>query len=1133
MCTVDNRYTGFLQNSICHRFCIFCDNITVIADFKCNTYRRIVILCSFCQCVLSGCQISKYFCCAISCPAFLFTIRLFQSQLIAGHCLAVYICFCKGQFHILIIGICDGLRARNTNIHGNHVAAGIACDKGLIADLSCAAIFHAVAFCVQFKDVVSLAAVQSVKGNRLFALVAGCNGNGFLLSGNFLIVAVCVLRKQSYLNCMVNCRIAVLGCNLRYCDLGRIVGGVCDNGACVGSILGQGERRNLTVLITAVIRNVECRICFCSGILGVENNRHLERSTVFDTLVTVHFENVVRSICVQTVKGHIRTGSDFLSCADLCVIVSVLGEQSHGEYGCALDIICDQHLADGDAVLGLFKVSDCSSTACLYCRRCCRSGGVADTAVRSVAAEVCICQNAVGIGFQHVEIHALGHTFKYHVVRACLGKGPGLHRCFLIANILACRILGEQGKIEGVAGDVFACQSFGQCDLTCIFGVGYADSLIRCDISGDRIAGICRCVVANLIALGICFQQVNVVGVVGLLLDRGQVYVLHGDGSRGLSCRNGDGNHIAQPCGVIFIGKQCKIERCVLGFCCCQGLVDRHINGGVRCLYPDADLCRLCYHDSIAQNVRILIGVREAVPCDVFLAGLCHIAGNGCGNFDNNFVANLDGRILQLDTEVDGIVRLDVCPVHDIVLPQPVLGVLIQDRGLVGGIATCCFINYICSAYHNRINALEFHAKGGISGISGNQTQVSHIGQTVDNGHVFQIYRRVVLDMEFIGHIFTLHALHIVVGGLAAVTGIISRIGVRVAGVSIMSIIGIRNGLPRFGGQTNDIVVCIVPDLRVALFASNRILCGERLFHFCIASVGDNAFFFLAVFYSGGELYDDGIVRLQFSFCNACSCHTGNIPADRITVGSGFDRCTIISGNHTIFVHSKAAVCIQRHYKIFCRVAGVVKFIAAGKIICQRHVSEIQPAQFFPVQGSLASGICFALAVIEDCLPDQGIAGSDIAVFHLLEICVLIVLSGIGSHCQLGEAGGGSGFGEADVHLILRRDHTITAVIFALHHCHLGKGVCQCDFFRRAVCQFLCLVGGQLGLVSQLYATAPLICKFFCGNKCKGQRLSNSSCLNATQSCIICSSLYTIWHIFHAVRQRIFYNDRFPSIVII
>ena len=374
MCTVDNRYTGAFQNSICHRFCIFCDNITVIADFKCNLYRRIVILCSFCQCVLSGCQIGKYFCCAIGCPAFLIAIRLFQSQLIACHCLAVYIFFCKGQFHILIIGICNGLRARNTNIHGNHVAAGIACDKGLIADFGCAAIRnHCVS--VHLKDVVSLAAVQSVKGDRLFAVVTGCNGDVLLFYR--LIVAICVLRKQSNLNCMVNCRIAVLGCDLRYCDLGRIVGGVCDNGVCLRCVLGQGECRNLTVLITAVIRNVECRICFCSGILGIENNRHLERSTVFDTLVTVHFKNVVRSICFQIVEGDICT-SHYSFLFDQCVILS---EQSHRECRCALDIICVQHLADGDAVVDLLGVGDLSFAVCLYCRRCCRFGGIADTAV--------------------------------------------------------------------------------------------------------------------------------------------------------------------------------------------------------------------------------------------------------------------------------------------------------------------------------------------------------------------------------------------------------------------------------------------------------------------------------------------------------------------------------------------------------------------------------------------------------------------------------------------------------------------------------------------------------------------------------------------------------------------------------
>ena len=629
----------------------------------------------------------------------------------------------------------------------------------------------------------------------------------------------------------------------------------------------------------------------------------------------------------------------------------------------------------------------------------------------------------------------------------------------------------------------------------------------------------------NLIALGICFQQVNVVGVVGLLLDRGQVYVLHGDRSLGLSCRNGDGNHIAQPCGVIFIGKQCKVERCVLGFCFCQGLVDRHINGGVRCLYPDADLCRLCYHDSIAQNVSILIGVREAVPCDVFLAGLCHIAGNSRGNFDNNFVANLDGRILQLDPEVYGIVRLDVCPVHDIVLSQPVLGVLIQDRGLVGGIAVRCICSHICSAYCNRLNFLEFHAECGETLIAGNQTQVTHIGQTVNNGHVFQIYRRVVLDVEFIGHIFALHALHVVVGGLAAVTGIGSRIRM---GCAVMSVIGIRNGLPRFGGQTNDIVVCIAPDLVVLLFAGNRIFCGERLVNGGVTGVGDNALAFLSVLDSGGELEDDALVLFQFS-CQFVymNYQLRTIVFDFIYTLIFRNRCTIFQQAVGICCKCGTAVAVMRqiqHLIGHLQTGFVAELVGCRQIVGQCHAVQFQVCHI----GGVAS------AVVQHSLPDQGITGGDVAVSYLLHGSGIIIgLSCKGSYCKLGEAGGGGGFGEADVHLILRRDHTVTAVIFALHHCHLGKGVCQCDFFRRAVCQFLCLVSGQFGFVSQLYATAIWIFKLFCGNKCKGQRLSNLSCLNAAQSCIICSSLYTIWHIFHAVRQRIFYNDLFPSIVII
>ena len=476
---------------------------------------------------------------------------------------------------------------------------------------------------------------------------------------------------------------------------------------------------------------------------------------------------------------------------------------------------------------------------------------------------------------------------------------------------------------------------------------------------------------------------------------------------------------------------------------------------------------------------------------------------------------------MQLDPEVYGIRRGNTCPVHDIVLSQPVLGVLIQDRGLVGGIAVRCICSRICSAYHNRINALEFHAECGETLIAGNQTQVTHIGQTVDNGHVFQIYRRVVLDVEFIGHIFALHALHVVVRRLAAVTGIGSRIRV---GCAVVSIILIGNGLPRFRGQANDIVVCIAPDLVVLLFAGNRIFCGERLVNGGVTGIGDNALAFLSVLDSGGELEDDALVLFQFRCQFVYRDNQFRAVELASTIGN---RCAVFQQAVGICFKCRSFLCI-----IIIQIQHLIGHLQAGSVVelvgCRQIVGQCHAVQF---QVCHIGGV--ASAVVQHSLPDQGITGGDVAVSYRLYSSVIIGLSCKGGYCQLGEAGGRGGFGEGDVHLILRRDHTVTAVIFALHHCHLGKGVCQCDFFRRAVCQFLCLVSGQFGFVSQLYATAIWIFKLFCGNKCKGQRLSNLSCLNATQSCIICSSLYTIWHIFHAVRQRIFYNDRFPSIVII
>ena len=370
--------------------------------------------------------------------------------------------------------------------------------------------------------------------------------------------------------------------------------------------------------------------------------------------------------------------------------------------------------------------------------------------------------------------------------------------------------------------------------------------------------------------------------------------------------------------------------------------------------------------------------------------------------------------------------------------------------------------------------------------------------------------------MEFIGHIFALHALHIVVRRLAAVTGIGSRVSMRCACVIL---IGVGNGLPRFRGQTNDIVVCIAPDLVVLLFAGNRIFCGERLVNGGVTGVGDNALTFLSVLDSGGELEDDALVLFQFS-CQLV--HRDNQFRAVGLVGITGNRCAVFQQTVGICFKCRSFLCIIiiqiQHLIGHLQTGSVVELVGCRQIVGQCHAVQFQVCH---IGGGVAS------AVVQHSLPDQGITGGNVAVSYRLYSSVIIGLSCKGSYCKLGEAGCGSGFGEADVHLAIGQNHTVAAVISALDHCHLGKSVGQCDFFRCAVCQFLCLVGGQLGLVSQLYATAPLICKFFCGNKCKGQRLSNLSCLNAT------SSLYTIWHIFHAVRQRIFYNDRFPSIVII
>ena len=244
----------------------------------------------------------------------------------------------------------------------------------IFANFYRAIISNTVSVLVQLKDVVGLAAVQSLKGNGLTAVVTGSNVDVFLF--NQLIALVCILRIQSHLDCMVNCRFAVLGSDLGYLDPCGIFGGIGDDRIRTGCILGQQN----CLLTAAIIGNVERRICFRSGILEICYDALDKGFPCADTLFAVHLKDVILGISVQTVKGHARASTNSF-CINLCIGVTVPGEQSHRECGCALDIICDQHLADGDAVVDLLGVGDLSFAVCLYCRRCCRFGGIADTAV--------------------------------------------------------------------------------------------------------------------------------------------------------------------------------------------------------------------------------------------------------------------------------------------------------------------------------------------------------------------------------------------------------------------------------------------------------------------------------------------------------------------------------------------------------------------------------------------------------------------------------------------------------------------------------------------------------------------------------------------------------------------------------
>ena len=1080
LCTVDDGEAVLCQSEVIAgdgvALGIGGHEIALIADFESdgNRCKSIHVLG---QGVLAGSQsvLQNLGSCAGS-PCLGIAVFAGQGHPAACHCIAGNVYLGNGELHLRLVGIGDRFLSRHAGFQ-NHlfVSAGIGCQIGLAVDDGGRVVANDCALVIQLKDVVDDGLACAVLCGQILEGRAVSNCEVDLLCVDGLAVLIGCLGKASlHAVLVVDCRVeshgdlmiggghAVNGGGLGHGDLGRVLGGVGDDAVCRSCIPGQGD----LLSAAAVIGNIERLVHGRGGILDIGNNAHGERTACVNALGAVHLKDVVGSCC-QLVKGDLSAGGHGLGCANLCITVCILGEQSHSEAGAAGDIACTEHLGNGDAVVDGFGIGDSCLTACLY--GCGYGRGVVNAVVRRVGGEIGICQNAVCIGFQHVEVHALGHVGEGQRLAACLGEGQRLYRHCLIADVVL-SALGEECEVEGVAGHGIAlcCQCLGQGDLAHVLGILYRHGLRLRGTQRDGVICIICGVILNLAALGIGFQQVDVIALIqtGCLLDGSQIDVLHGDRCLGLSCRNGHGNHIAQALAVIGIGEQCEIEGGILCLCGGQFLVDGHINGGVRCLYPNADLCRLCHHDSVAQNLPVLISVGKAVPCDVLLAGLCHVAGNGCGKGHNDLIVRFYHCAGQTEAEVHCAVFV-LCPAHGVVLSQPVLGVLVQRCSLVGGVSD--IVGNGTSVDGDRLDIAHGHAKGRVSVIAGNQTQVAHIGQTVDDGHVLHVYRRVVLDVQGVLHLLALHALYIVVCGVAALAGI--GLGVSM-GCAVVPLIGIGDGLPRFGGQTNDVIVGIVPDLGALFLTGNHAVCGIGLVCGGVARVGDNALLFLTSLDNGCKLHHNGVVGFQLAAADACTGRTGQIPYHGAAGCGGIDRRTGAGHQSGGCVSCKLAVCIQLDDKVLCGEAAAVVLVAAGQVIRQRHAGKTQLAQLIAVQRCLA--VCgLALTIIKDSLPDQGVAGGDIAVFHLLYVGTGVICAGIGGCCQFCKARrrcdllqSHSRFGVGC--LIL--DH---AAVVRCHH--TGYRIGECGALVCGLGQFFCLCRSEYGLVCDLDGAASAV----------------------------------------------------------
>ncbi len=529
----------------------------------------------------------------------------------------------------------------------------------------------------------------------------------------------------------VCCRIAVLCGGFGHENAVLVAIGVPDNDR-LFRLIGREYDCGIAAFLIGYCKVYRSRRCVCgqANVLCKAISDHSSRSITF-----VH---MVCGICRQSVKGHGFAGGKCFQCQQRIA----LSEQAHIENRLCCNPVRYQGFCHLNLIVYNRLVCDIirsTDSRCLYAVCCCHR--IACASIRGILCDIRAGQHTLCIGFQYIIGGVQRNIGKGNrTLFACLRprQGQRFYAGVLIAHV-AVAILRKQCEVKRI-GRIVCNHRLIDGYRTNIFGVFHTDNGICCGVGGNRIICIDRIVCLDGIALCIGFQQIDIVRICcacrhQCLLHRSQIHIRHGYRGACLPCRNGNRNDVTQAVCVPLICKQCKVEDCVLGFCACKCFIDRNIDGGVRSFYPNADLCRFCNHHGIAEKRNVLVCICKAVPCDIFFAGMRHIAWHLTrkGNHDLFAHRNLHCGI-QHDTEVDCI-RSVTRPTHRIILSTPVLCILVKHCGFVGRIGRCIIHSH--SADCDALNLAECHRESRVSVIARNQTLIANERHPVDDGKVF------------------------------------------------------------------------------------------------------------------------------------------------------------------------------------------------------------------------------------------------------------------------------------------------------------------------------------------------------------------------------------------------------------